>query len=190
MFELVWTTSSQTLCQAVSVCFLVMAAAAACESTSTDSAVLSLCSTAEEQTQTLSPPCPSPNCKSVYLTHFSALTSVCPPFSLNNQRLHLATNLSSRVEKKQPFSSLICTSLLYSPVLPSTDTKTWLQSPLPFLYLSIWSLISFNDLLIYFVQNKQHLMPCEYLDTWLLRLLNITLFCWDGCLQCVPCRRL
>lgn len=64
---------------------LVMGAVAACESTSTDSAVFSQCSTTEEQTQTLSPHCPPPTCKSaaVYLVQLSLLTFVSWPFLLH-----------------------------------------------------------------------------------------------------------
>lgn len=47
----------------MSVCFCCLGAVAACDFTSTDSAVLSQCSTIEEQTQTPSPPPPPPTCK-------------------------------------------------------------------------------------------------------------------------------
>ncbi|XP_034537862.1 calcium/calmodulin-dependent protein kinase type II delta chain isoform X3 [Notolabrus celidotus] len=64
--------------------------AAPCESTSKDSAVLSLCSTAEEQTKTLPPPCPPPTSRplqeagsSPSVPQTSPANSSCPETTLS-----------------------------------------------------------------------------------------------------------
>ena len=84
-------TYIKALCQCASVYMcvcLVMWVVAACESTSTDSVALSQCSTAEEQTETPSPCCPPPTCKSaaIHLIKLSALTFVFPPLSSQHQQ--------------------------------------------------------------------------------------------------------
>lgn len=63
--------SSDFIC----VC-LMMGAVAASESAGTDSGVLSECSTTEEQTQTLSPHCPTCKSAAVYVIQLLALTFV------------------------------------------------------------------------------------------------------------------